>query len=197
MRAMSRSTREIEIKLPFPTAEEAVLRLTAIGASPASRRVFEDNRVLDDEGGSLARAGRLLRVRTAGNRSLLTVKSPVESNTRHKVREEIETAVADAEASIRLLERLGFRTVWRYQKYRTTFALPGLEATVDETPIGCYVELEGDPQAIDRAAADLGFSPDRYVTATYRDLAEEHAAKSGRDVEGILVFAPTGEGDRP
>jgi adenylate cyclase class 2 len=68
---------------------------------------------------------------------------------------------------------------------------------VDETPIGCYVELEGDPQAIDRAAADLGFSPDRYVTATYRDLAEEHAAKSGRDVEGILVFAPTGEGDRP
>jgi adenylate cyclase class 2 len=193
---MSRSTREIEIKLPFPTAEEAVLRLTAIGGRPVSARVFEDNRILDDEDRSLSRAGKLLRIRTAGNRSILTVKSPVESDTRHKVREEIETEVADSGASIRLFERLGFRTIWRYQKYRSTFTLPGIEATVDETPIGCFVELEGDPQAIDRAAAGLGFSVERYVTATYRELAEEHAARSGRDVEGILVFDPGTDGSR-
>lgn len=196
MRAMSRSTREIEIKLPFPTAEEAVLRLTKIGGKPASGRVFEDNRILDDEHRSLSRAGRLLRIRTAGNRSILTVKSPVESDTRHKVREEIETEVADAGASIRLLERLGFRTIWRYQKYRSTFTLPGLEATVDETPIGCFVELEGDPQAIDRAAAELGFPPDRYVTATYRELGEEHAATNGQDVDRILIFGPSAEEGR-
>jgi len=196
MRAMSRSTREIEIKLPFATAEDAVLRLTAIGARPASGRVFEDNRILDDDGRSLSRAGKLLRVRTAGDRAVLTVKAPVESDTRHKVREEIEVDVEDAGASLRLLERLGFRTIWRYQKYRSTFTLPGLEATVDETPIGCFVELEGDPRAIDRTAADLGFPADRYVTATYRELAEEHAARSGRDVEGILVFLPEAEEDR-
>ncbi len=190
MRSMSRSTLEIEIKLPFPSAEEAIRRLTAIGARPASDRVFEDNRIFDDEKRSLGRAGRLLRIRTVGNRSILTMKSPVASETRHKVREEIETEIADAGASARLLERLGFRTVWRYQKYRSSFTLPGLEATVDETPIGCFVELEGDAQAIDRTAADLGFSADRYITATYRELAEEHAARSGRDVEGILVFDP-------
>lgn len=196
MRAMSRSTREIEIKLPFPTAEDAVLRLTAIGARPASGRVFEDNRILDDDGRSLSRAGKLLRLRTAGDRAVLTVKAPVVSDTRHKVREEIEVDVADADTSLRLFERLGFRTIWRYQKYRSTFTLPGLEATVDETPIGCFVELEGDPQAIDEAATALGFPADQYLTATYRELAEEHAAGSGRDVEEILLFHPAEEEDR-
>lgn len=189
MRPMSRSTRETEIKLPFSAAEEAVERLLGIGARPVSLRVFEDNRVLDDERGSLALAGKLLRLRTAGGRSTLTVKSAAESGTRHKVRGEIEIDVEDPAVALRFLEILGYRVVWRYQKVRSTYALPEIEATVDETAIGCWVELEGDPAAIDRAAEALGFSPDRYVTATVRELAEAHAARSGREPGDLLLAA--------
>ena len=50
---------------------------------------------------------------------------------------------------------------FRYEKYRTTFRLPGLHLDLDETPVGVFLELEGAPRAIDRAARSLGFSRTR------------------------------------
>ena len=41
---------------------------------------------------------------------------------------------------------------------------------IDETPVGTYVEIEGDAAAIHAAAARLGFTPADYVTASYRTL---------------------------
>lgn len=169
---MPPSTREVEIKLPFDGAKSALEALRSIGASPSAPRGFEDNRVYDSDGGDLERQGRLLRLRVTGTGATLTFKAPVEEPSRHKVREEWETAVADADSAGRILEGLGYRVRWRYQKYRTTLTLPGIVATVDETPIGCWVELEGDGAAIDRCASELGFPPERYETGTYRDLAE-------------------------
>lgn len=188
MRPMSRSTREIEVKLPFPSPREAADRLRGIGAVPVSARVFEDNIVWDDSDARLARDGRLLRLRTAGAHATLTFKGSPEAGSRYKVRAEEEIVVDDAGRARRFLEGLGFREVWRYQKYRTTFAWDGLEATVDETPIGCWVELEGDPRDIDRAAGALGFPPERYVTSSYGDLAREAASRTGRALRDVCVF---------
>lgn len=169
---MPPSTREVEIKLPFDGANSALEALRSIGASPSRPRGFEDNRVYDSEGGDLEREGRLLRLRVTEGGATLTFKVPVAGASRHKVRDEWETAVADPESTSRILAGLGYRVRWRYQKYRTTLTLPEVVATVDETPIGCWVELEGEGAAIDRFAAALGFTPETYETATYRDLAE-------------------------
>ena len=49
---------------------------------------------------------------------------------------------------------------------------------LDETPIGTFLELEGAPQAIDRAARALGFSSRHYIRGTYWSLFQ--ASRRGR-----------------
>jgi len=82
-----------------------------------------------------------------------------------------------------LLARIGFQPVFRYQKYRTELSQPGKPglATIDETPVGVFIELEGEPAWIDGAARVLGFSAGDYVTASYgrlyRDWCERHGVE--------------------
>jgi len=180
MAKMTPSTREVEIKLAFQSPDAALAALVRLGARTVRERALERNRVYDLAGGPLEKSGCVLRLRESGARASLTFKAPVPGDHLHKVREEHETEVADAEAAARILGALGYTVAWRYEKYRTVLRLPeGVEASVDETPIGCWVELEGQPDAIDRAAAALGYTSDGYVLGTYRDLLERHAATRG------------------
>jgi len=174
--AMVRSNRENEIKLAFASPETAVSRLLAAGARELHPRAFEDNLLFDLPDGSLEASGRLLRLRHYGGSSLLTFKAPVEGEHRHKVKVEHELAVADPEAMRSILHGLGFAIVYRYQKYRTTFQLGRVTASVDETPIGTYVELEGAADDVDWAAKAIGAEASDYILATYRDLHEKDAA---------------------
>jgi adenylate cyclase class 2 len=71
-----------------------------------------------------------------------------------------------------IIERLGLGPVFRYEKYRTEYRQPGRAgiAMLDETPVGVYLELEGTPHWIDRAARKLGFADKDYITASYARL---------------------------
>jgi adenylate cyclase class 2 len=85
----------------------------------------------------------------------------------------------------RILAGAGFEIAYRYQKYRTGMRLGALGVFLDETPLGCFVELEGPPEAIDAAAAELGFAVADYVTESYRELherAREEGAYASRDM---------------
>lgn len=190
MRPMERSTREVEVKLPFESPAAARKGIERLSARLVRPRHFEDNLVLDREADPLLESGVLLRVRRAGEESILTLKLPVRGVHRHKVREEQETQVADGGALLEILHHLGFRTRYRYQKYRTVFALGELAVCLDETPIGCYVELEGRPEEIDRAAAQLGFEPAQYVCENYRDL-HERAVRERRVAPGDMLVEVT------
>ena len=187
MTEMERSRREIEIKLFFESPEEALRRLEGLGGRLAQPREFEDNIVYDRGHDPLKSAGKLLRLRRSGQTALLTYKAPVAGEHRHKVRQEEETVVEDPAAVEALLEGLGFRPIYRYQTYRTLFEVGDLHVCLDETPLGCYVELEGPPDQIDRAAEVMGISRDEYVLETYRELQERHAMERGT-VAGDLVF---------
>lgn len=180
------ASRETEVKLPFASAVAAREALARAGAVVEIPRSFEDNRIYDRADGSLERDGVVLRLRRNDAGATLTFKGPVEGEHRHKVRVEHETSVGDAQAAQRLLEDLGYRVAWRYQKYRTTYRLGAVEAMLDETPIGCWVELEGAPDAIDRAAGALGIGVERYETGTYRDLAERHATSRGGELADLV-----------
>jgi len=184
---MEGSTTEIEIKLPFDSPSAARERVATLGAKERTPRQFEDNVVFDRDDLALKRAGMVLRLRTKGDRSLLTLKTPVQGEFRHKVRNEDETTVGDAGATAQLLHHLGFTPYWRYQKYRTVYALGDLEICLDETAIGCFVELEGPPEQIDDAAARLGFTPEQYVRETYRTLHERDAQRRGDPIGDLLL----------
>ena len=169
---------ETEIKLPAGDVAAARRRLRRAGFRLHKRRVFEDNLILDTPENRLRKAGELLRVRHAGSDVILTYKGRAK-NGRHKSREECEVAVEDWEAMVAIAERLGFHPAFRYQKYRAEYALPGTSgiATLDETPIGTFFELEGRPRWIDRAAQRLGFSGRDYITKSYGRLYLEWCEK--------------------
>jgi adenylate cyclase, class 2 len=184
---MSRSSQETEIKLPVPDAARAKRMLYRAGFRIYKRRTFEDNLVLDTAQGDLGKNACLLRLRDAGRKAIVTYKGrPTPS--RHKSREELEVEVSSARGALAIFDRLGFAQVFRYQKYRTEYKQPGHSgvATVDETPIGVFVELEGNSTWIDRTAARLGFSDRDYITMSYGrlylDWCERHRRRPGQMV---------------
>ena len=191
---MAKSNRENEIKLAFPSPETAVRRLLTAGAREVHARAFEDNILFDLADRPLTKSERLLRLRGFDGASLLTFKAPVAGEHRHKVKIEHETAVADSEALRSILLGLGFEAVYRYQKYRATYRLEAVEAAVDETPLGTFVELEGAPDDVDRAAAALGAGPSEFIRETYRELQEKDAAARGV-VAGDMLLLPPGPPD--
>jgi len=192
---MAKSSRENEIKLAFASPELARSALARAGAQEIHGRVFEDNVLFDRADRSLTVSGRMLRVRIAGERTVLTLKGPVEGGHRHKMRDEHETEVAAPDGLLRILEGLGFDPIYRYQKYRTTFRLGAILAELDETPLGTFVELEGAPDEIDRVAAMLGSAPADYILASYRELHERDAAAKGTAV-GDLLLPSAGKTER-
>jgi adenylate cyclase class 2 len=115
----------------------------------------------------------------------LTFKGPVQPSTA-KLREEIEATVGDGLVVIRILEALGFRIWFRYEKYREEFALEEVIVAVDETPVGTFVELEGTERGIVAAAEALGRGPDDFVLDSYRGLFVRHCEARGVPITDML-----------
>ncbi|MDE3153906.1 MAG: class IV adenylate cyclase [Acidobacteriota bacterium] len=160
---------EREIKLPFASAAEARAAILAGGALPLRGRRLQEDCLLDTADEQLRRARSVLRVRVESSRSLLTFKGPVQPSAM-KVREELETVIGDGEVMVQLLQALGFHIWFRYQKYREEFSREGVVVAIDETPVGVFVEVEGDEAGITAMAAALGRTPADYVVDSYRTL---------------------------
>lgn len=190
---------ETEIKLRVPNLPELLRRLRKIGARNHGR-VFEENTLYDTPDADFRRRGRLVRLRIetsgAGRRKAkLTSKAPPPitskshgSKPRHKERSEREAEVRNPARAARLLQAIGLRPSFRYEKYRTSFRLGRLHLDLDETPVGTFLELEGRPAAIDRVARRLGYRPGDYIRETYWDLYAADCRRHGRKPKN-MVFA--------
>jgi len=168
---------ETEVKLRLLQGpERAQALLEQHGFRATGPRELETNQTLDLATGELRQSDRLLRLRSTGGRWTVTYKGPAAGHARHKSREEIETEVSDGPAFAHILEALGYRPSFAYEKFRTTFKTPGETGivTLDETPIGDFLELEGPGSWIDQTALQLGFGPADYITSSYAALYEEH-----------------------
>jgi adenylate cyclase class 2 len=192
MKAASRKTKseETEVKLAMADAATAKRLLRSGGFHVCKRRVFEINLVLDTKDAMLRNSARLLRIRKAGRTATLTYKGPPIAG-KHKRREELEMPMANAEAAAVIFSRLGFQPATRYEKYRTEYrqnSRSGGVATLDETPIGVFLELEGRPEWIDRTARRLGFSESDYITASYGRLYAEWCQRNQK-TGTAMVFA--------
>ena len=186
---MLRGNHETEIKLAVAGTEAARRLLRKAGFRVTRRRVFEANTVFDTAHRSLRSANLLLRLRETPGADTLTFKGPPLTG-KHKSREELEIVLPSAATCGLILHRLGYEPAFRYEKYRTEFRLAGTAgvATLDETPIGVYFELEGGPRWIDRMAKRLGFRESDYITASYGRLYLEWCA-ARRIQAGDMVFS--------
>jgi adenylate cyclase class 2 len=195
---------ETEIKLAVRDVKALQRRIKKMGGKSVGAgdgRVHELNVIFDTPDGGLAKHGQLLRIRTetpqgagkkaAAKRVVLTFKQPTvrgisEEGSRFKSREETEVEVVEQGPLVKIFEGLGLRGWFSYEKYRTTFKLggaakwaAGLLIELDETPAGTYLELEGPPEAIDRAAAALGYSHQDYMQKNYLAIYAEDCKRRG------------------
>jgi adenylate cyclase class 2 len=164
--------REIKLQIDDPVAfrrKLEMLRPTLLQA-----RHFENNIVLDFEDGRIRALGSLIRLRVTGDKSILTFKGTPLDDPSFKTREELETEVADAEQTLKILARLGLIARFRYQKFRELFEISSpdghVHVSLDETPVGIYAELEGTEKGIRWAAAALGYSETDFVRDSYYSL---------------------------
>ena len=173
---------EVEVKIAIADLPAVVARLTELGFLPIGERKFESNTIWDTPEQGLRASGEIVRLREYGALRLLTYKGPAQSG-KHKRREELESELTSLDACERIFSRLGLTPTFRYEKYRTEYqstATPGM-VTLDETPIGNFIELEGEPSWIDKTAHALGFPESSYVTSSYATLYVDYCR--GRSTE--------------
>jgi adenylate cyclase class 2 len=161
---------EVEIKLPASDLEALRVRLRESGARLVRPRHFESNGLYDDSVGSVAERDCVLRLRKTPEGAVLTFKGPARFAGGVKIREERETAVSDPEALDRILNGLGYRLRFRYEKHREEWTLDRCVVALDETPIGGFVEVEGEPTAIRAVLSRLGLDPADALPYSYPDL---------------------------
>ncbi len=178
---------ETEVKLRWEgDAASALAHIEAHGYRASGPRLLEVDQLFDRAAGDLRQGGRALRLRISGGKATATYKGPVYEGP-YKSREEIEFDVSDPDAFELVLARLGFQRVFRYEKFRTKFAAGEGEITLDETPIGTFMELEGPGYWIDAAAGGLGFPQEKFLTASYAALYGEYRG-THKDAPADMVF---------
>ncbi len=169
---------EREIKLEFPSLEAARVAVRALGLPVLHERRLQDDTLYDLPDTPLRTRGCALRLRRDDGTGIVTFKGPVEPGPM-KVRPEVETTVGDDAKMQAILEALGFAPVFRYQKYREEFGDARCVVTIDDTPVGVFVELEGEAERIAALADALGFGPEAYVTLSYFRLHQQRASALG------------------
>lgn len=168
--------REIEVKIPVSAGEldEVRVRLQERGFQVVQEPQAEENLLFDFPDGRLAERGCALRLRQVGVRAWLTFKGPQVRDSTLKIREERESPVGDPGEVVAILRGIGLQPVFSYEKTREILEGQAggdkIEACLDVTPLGCFVELEGAPEAIRKLAGSLGWSPERFVTESYVSL---------------------------
>ena len=181
---------ETEVKIRLANAPDILARLHDAGFAVSTPRQFEANTLYETKDGSVARNGMLLRLRQVGEKAVITWKGPGVPGP-YKSKPELETTIGSAQTLHQILGHLGYQPSFRYEKYRTEFMRAGDDrgvVTVDETPIGHFLELEGTGAWIDATAAKLGFSPADYVLDSYGRLYLADCERRGVE-PGNMVFA--------
>ena len=183
---------ETEIKFRVADATDLQAKLSSIGFNLITPRSFESNTLYDTADRSLRAKRELVRIRQYNGKWLLTHKRVPDSGIgedRHKHRIETETELSDGSALAEVFASIGFIPVFRYEKWRTEWEDGEGHCVVDETPIGNFAELEGEPEWIDRSARQLGVEPSQYSTLSYGRLFEQWRQETGSQAQDLTFAA--------
>jgi adenylate cyclase, class 2 len=171
---------ETEIKFRVEDAAELARRLREAGFHEDTPRTFESNVLFDTTDRKMRARTEILRVRNYGGRWVITHKrlpdaGPGEDAHKHRI--ETETEVGDGNVLAEVFRSIGLVEAFRYEKWRSEWSDGEGHCVIDETPIGVFAELEGQPEWIDRAAAQLGVERSAYITLSYGRLFEQWCAE--------------------
>ncbi|NLC28903.1 MAG: class IV adenylate cyclase, partial [Chloroflexi bacterium] len=137
---------EIEVKFLLKDLTALIQKIDQLNLSCTQKRVHEFNLRYDLPDGHLVAKKQVLRLRQ-DTQALLTFKGPGVLDEGVLLRKEIEVSVSDFDTARRLLEALGYQVIMMYEKYRANYLMDGVILSVDETPFGLFIELEGESPA--------------------------------------------------
>ena len=161
---------EIEVKLRIGDPKAVREKILGLGAVVARDRYLEHDALFDFDPPVLSAGRRAIRLRTSGKRATLTYKGEPQRSRSFKVREEFETQVRNPKELRKILKALGLRETFAYAKHRTVLRKSRLTISIDETPVGNFVELEGERHEITRFARSLGFTRTDFITLSYVEM---------------------------
>lgn len=152
--------KEIEAKILEIDSADIQKRLINLGA----KKVFDGNLewvVFDFSDGSLSKREILLRLRTSGQETKLTLKKLLNSEE-SKVSEETELAVSNFKTAMDVLEGIGLKVKKGYplKKHRISYLLENTHFEIDTLPqFPTYLEIEApSSEIIKEYVKKLGFS---------------------------------------
>ena len=192
---------ETELKFSVDDIDAFRKLVAKLGLRLRTERSFEDNTLFDTPARDLRAKRQLLRIRQYCGRYLVTHKRVGEDDgldQRYEGRVETETWVDDGDAIAEVFKQLGFGPVFRYEKFRTEWdADEGGHLVLDETPIGTWAELEGEPKWIDATLEQLGVDAARCTTESYGALFlrwKEEMASPAHNLSFAEIQAPEAAG---
>ncbi|MDY0124709.1 MAG: class IV adenylate cyclase [Anaerolineaceae bacterium] len=161
---------EIEVKFLLKDYSALMQKISDLQLPCSQERIHEFNLRYDLPDGSLVAQKQVLRLRK-DTQARLTFKGPGIMEEDVLLRKEIEVVVSDFDATNRLLQALGYQVIMMYEKFRANYLMDKLVLSVDETPLGLFIELEGESPAQVRWAADaLGLDWDARINLSYSAL---------------------------
>lgn len=187
--------REVELKAVVADTESAERILAGAGAKLTFQGTMKDRRY-DTVAGELLGRDEVMRVRTyaggSGSRTVLDWKGPADTQSGYKVREEISIDVSDESALGMMLDKLGYAVVKEIDRRISQYELAGATIRFEVYPrMDILVEVEGDPDAIERAIGALQRSRGEFTSeplAAFVDRFERRtgvrAAVSERELAG-------------
>ena len=91
------------------------------------------------------------------------------------------------ERALALFEALGYKAIFRYQKFREVWRVQASEVVIDRTPIGNYFEIEGELASIRSMVDALSLSMDDAIRLSYADLYRQQR-RTRPDLPADMVF---------
>lgn len=175
---------EIEAKFYVMRPDELRRRLEALGAKLTEPRILEVNIRFDTPQQEFQQSGRVLRLRQ-DSRVRLTYKDSDKIQSGAMSRREIEFTVSDFDSAKEFLEALGYQVALTYEKYRTTYQMPGVEIMLDEMPYGNFVEIEGDEAQLRPTADKLRLKWEAAIQDSYSGLFAKLRARRHMQVRDL------------
>jgi predicted adenylyl cyclase CyaB len=175
--------KELELKAVVPDLVDARRRVEAAGGVLVFEGRLEDRRY-DTPDRTLGARDHVLRVRVYRDaesaRAALDWKGPTEYENGYKRREELSTSVADGDALVAILARLGWTVTRAIDREIAQYELDGTMLRFEVYPrMDALVEVEGTPEGIERAALATGIARDAFTSDRLPDFARRYEARTG------------------
>lgn len=163
-------SKNLEIEQKYRIKDPAVIRRRLRSIKARKLSAGSEFNEIYDSGNALLDEGKVLRLRHHGGKEgILTFKGPRQKG-RHKKRVEIESRVEAAQTK-KILESLGFKKRYFYNKYREEYLVGKAHVTIDKLAgFGWFVEIEGSSRLIDALEKKLLLKPEDREPKSYLEL---------------------------